>query len=301
MQSSELKALQVSIEEVLFQINDDLKMYQYDFHKGYRPFVGAALNYQKQTAYNQYPGFLTTTEYEYTGLTYGKDFWQILGAIASTQARIDYKKVGSKGSNVSGNVFFGFSAKHNRWLFGFDSMGGYNRIHTHRDIDYYDLKAKSSHNMWNFKTMFHSEYLKTFKSCQFSVYDDLTYYYGKELGYTEYGASCLSLDVEASSRNILRNALGVKGLFMTDKNTRPYLDLAYVYEDRLSGLTYSESFVNTTSVMKVRGYPFTHNLAKLNFGLMRAFDQTMFQLNFSGLYGHHYFEQAISLALSKKF
>lgn len=100
---------------------------------------------------------------------------------------------------------------------------------------------------------------------------------------------------------VIRNAVGVKGIYGKSRTLKPYVDLAYVYEERFSGLNGHESFVDTNQSMSVRGYPFTHNLAKLNVGFTGSKKDTSYQINIQGLYGHHRLEQTISLKLDRKF
>lgn len=301
LQSSEFKAQQVSIEELIFVMNDDLKNYQYVKHDGYRGFVSAGLNYQKQWGYSEYPGFLSRGVYEFAGLTYGKNRYQALLALASTQSWIRFNQEHSKGSNLSGNLFVGLAGFLDRFKFGLDLMGGCHHLTQTRHIDQFSLVAKNSQNLWNFKSMLHGEYFKSFKHFDFNVYDDLSYYYGKQLGSTEHGATCLDLKVQASTRHVIRNAFGFKTVYGQKRSLKPYVDVAYVYENRFGGKTYTESFVNTTPKMRVKGYPFTHNLGKLNCGFEGKKNDFNYQLNFAGLYGRHYIEQGFSFTLERKY
>lgn len=301
MQNSELKGQQVTIEELFFAVNDQFKPYLYEKHQGLRPFVLAGYNYQQQQQFYQYFGYDSISEYEFLGLTYGYDKLQFFGALGSMQSKTRIKKKNSRAKATSANGAFGIGFFSHRFNYGFDVLGGCYWLNTKRGIQSYDLKAKSSHKLWNFKSSLHGEYVKPCDHWDFHIYDDVTYYVGHESAFKESGAECLSLDVDASNRQVIRNAFGLKGVFLKSENVHPYIDLAYVYEDRLSGKYYYTRFKNTSPVMKIEGVAMTKNFAKLNFGLSGLKNSTYYQFNFAGLYGQRYFEQEFSISLDHKF
>lgn len=298
---SEFYGMQMSLEELIFTINDEYKNFLYQKTPSIKPFIGAGINYQRLKPHHEKPGYVTRSIYEYIGLTYGQSDWKTLAALGSLQSWTHFKKEPSLGSDVGGFAALGAAYFKNRWEVGFDSLGGYYHLNTQRDLNFYALKAKASHNMWNIKGMLHAAYNKTFQTSRLKIYDDLIYYYGNEGSFQETGANCLDLEVSSKHRQVLRNAFGLKGIFLTDEKVNPYIDVAYVWEDRFASQNYSSRFTNTSPSMTTSGMRMPPNLCKLNLGLETIKNKTKLIINISGLYGTDYLQQDVSFSLETKF
>jgi hypothetical protein len=301
LEPSEFKGQQIALEEMTFVMNDDLLDTLYTPNLGFRTFVKGGFEYQKQGSYNQYTGYSTNAFYEFLGMSYGQKHYQLMGALGAEQVWTFYKKTPSHSSSQSILASLGAVGLLNRWNIGGDLFFGYHFINTSRTIDYFQLKAHSSHGAYSLKSQVRGSYTKPFNTCQLLPYDEIAFLYTQEGSFQETGASCLSLEVLASKRQVLRNTLGMKFIGLTHDDIQSYIDLSYVYEQRWQGQKYSAFFINTDVPMNVEGIGMSHNFIKFIAGLNGKIKSWDWGIRLNGQYGRHFTETGVSGQIDRRF
>lgn len=301
LEPSEFKDQQIVMEEMIFNINDEASELLYTPHRGYRPFIFGGYNYLHQGSYSQYAGYRSRAGYEMAGFSYGTSKWQVLASLGALQTSTLYREVPSHSSSGSIIANVGSAGFSGRWSFGLDGLFSYDYLHTKRKIDFYNLKAYSSHNGLHLKGQFHGSYLKKYSDFSLKPYDDLAYLYGYEGSYTEYGAACLNLHLASSHRNMIRNTLGLRFELVHNEHVRPFIDASYVFEYRFNGRHYNAYFAGTSEDMRVQGLNPPKNMGKLLFGVTGSFGLWDYQLKVTAQAGHRFYDLGAAAYLDRRF
>lgn len=301
MESSEFKGQQVVLEELSFIINDELSEALYHQHKGYKAFVAAGYENVRQDGYSQYSGYKSNAFYQLGGFTYGYTETQMMLALGALETKTTYTAQPAKSSSSSVLAAFGASHNQTRWSYGIDGLFGYHYFKTSRTIDLFNLNARSIHSGFSAKVQGRGSYKTSYKNAYALVYDDVGFYYGYENKYSEEGAECLSLAVNASHRSMVRNTLGFKVASTMSQVVRPYIDVAYVYEKRFTGRSYIQSFVGSPGSMHVEGIEMPLNYGKLQCGVEGTKGKWDYKFNFLGMWSKGFQEAGGSVHLERKF
>lgn len=301
MTPSAFKGQQFILEEMTFIVNDEISNQTNSHIQGRRAFLAAGFERLSQNSFYQYAGFTSYAGYQLLGLTSGYKNWQITGAAGALETTTDYKSVTAHSSSTSVLASLAASYFKSGWTLGIDGLFGYHFLTTKRDLNLYYLKAKSNHDEYSLKAQAHLGYTKKWNHSSFSIYDEIGYLWSHENGYTEKNAECLNLKVKSSDRDLLRNTVGFKLKNLRSCYMQPYIDLAYVWEDRYKGLSYICSFVDTTQEMNIQGLIPTKNYGKGQLGVEGSSDKWSYRVNSQAMVGKHFWEIGLNAYVARKF
>lgn len=295
------KAQSIAIEEMSFIINDEFSQQLYKYSDGFRPFLAFGYESISRGKSEGLTGFNSNNFFELIGTSYGKNQWQLTGALGALQSSARANSQKARTSDEAILAAFGGSGFIQRWSFGADVLFGYHFLNTKRKslLPYY--VAKSSHQGFNVKSEIHLEYTKTFDTCLITPYESFGYNYYQEDSFTESGGGIYDNHVEISRRNMIRNTIGMKSEFCLTKAHRPYVDVSYVYEYRYTGLNYQTRFVNSSTTMEEKGPRMPTNFGKLSFGVNGSKNNWDYRFNFTGLFSTKFVEAGLSCYFDYKF
>lgn len=298
---SEFKGQQLVMEELVFSVNDSIRKELFDHNKKFKSSVAGAFRYMNENSYSQYNGFHANTGYEYLTTSYGWDKTQILGAVGGMQTATRYKRKTAQTSSNSIFTALGLTGFHKNFSFGADILFAYNFISTERKLDYFIAKPKSYHGGYSTKISVGLKYAKNFSNSTLTPYDFISYQSSHENVFKELDGECLGMEFKSHNRQVIRNALGLNFEMLKQKKVSPYIDLAYVYENRYSGNHYKCRFENTNTWFTIEGLNPSSNFLKYELGIVSNLEKWNFRMNVNGLYSSKLQEYEAFLSASRKF
>lgn len=296
------KKAQFALEKLDLLLHKEIGDYLYNSEDGVNPFVFAGFDSLKQTGQKSWNlGYTDNSYYQFFGASFGKKHHKGMLGIGFSESELTLIPHVAKGHFFTQYLAAGYCSNFNRFSWGIDALFASAKMKASRDLDYYDLNAKNTHNLWNGSIEGVAKFHILKKFVSFDLYDEVGYNYGKEKPYQELGAPGLNQFVNREKISVFRNALGFVFATSKDKIVSGFLDGAWVMDRYINSKYFYSAFVGTNVYGHYQDYYPTTNLARIHTGVCVNFKHLEIDVDYTGLFGTRFSENSISLKANFKF
>lgn len=255
----------------------------------------------KQGKHHGYSGYNTESFYQLYGITYNFDSVRILGGVAASESFMKLYPTHSKANYNTVWLTFGVSKSTEHWIFSGNALFSYGFIKSSRLVDCIQSTAYSKHGIWSVSGDFKVAYMHDVGKVKLMPYDNLSYLYGQEKNYHEYGTLGDNFSVLGENLSAIRNAIGLNMKGPRHRAFHTFVDGAWVIDYYLNDNHYKANFEDSS----IQG-TFSQTTPSKSYGRIRAGFQgehkkVLWQLAYTGLYGSKFAQSGISVDIGYEF
>ncbi|MBM3197792.1 MAG: autotransporter domain-containing protein, partial [Chlamydiae bacterium] len=267
--------------------------------------------HQSSTTYAQSPqvGYQDNTGGIVAGVDGRFATYCYLGAFGGyTSSSLTWDDTQGQGTIQSGYGGLYFSVLGRMFYANLAVLGGFGSCFGHRNISYPGVRETAYESYSGQQILSHIDTGVNWNIHGWTLrpFDSLDYIASTAAGFTESGAGAYDLIVSPSSAIMLRNELGLEFAYCFcvqgyKWNLAP--STSWIREIRVSGSTYTATFINTDVPFTVTGYLPSRNLFSPGCILSGAFWKDHLLLNFyyKGMFGSGYTEQSYGGQVQLRF